>query len=92
MRIGAYISIVEVQPSRMISAIGQEDGPISRRTVSDIATKVTARGRRGAIPHAHFSAAAVPISGWSTRISPAIGKSTSRDQWMLYPPNAGSSR
>ena len=39
----------------------------------------------GAIPTAQRSAAAPPISGRRTRINPAIGRSTSRDQWMFDP-------
>ena len=76
----------------MDSATGHTLGDTSRLTVSDSPIIVTASGSSGAIPHAHFSAAAVPISGCSNRISPASGKSTTRDQWMLSPPKAGSSR
>ncbi len=41
---------------------------------------VTASGIKGASPHAHFSASGVPRKGLSSRISPAIGKSTMRLQ------------
>ena len=45
----------------------------------------------GAIATAHRSAPGPPRNGRSPRMSPAIGRSTRRDQWMLAP-NGGFSR
>jgi len=45
----------------------------------------TSIGNKGASAAAAFSAVAPPMKGVSRSLRPAIGRSTSRDQWMSAP-------
>ena len=86
MRIGMNISIVPAAPSSMTTASGQASGATSRRTIAPSAIIATPSGSSGAMPADSFSAQAGPANGRRMICNPAIGRSTSRDQWMLSPP------
>ena len=66
-------------------ASGQANGLTSRRTVAPIPSIAIDSGISGAIPHAIRSAQALLVNRRRNRISPAIGRSTSRLQWMSNP-------
>ncbi len=79
------ISIADVAPSRTMTASAYAVGATSRRTVNAIAAIAIDSGSIGAIPQASRSAQATPKIGLKIRISPAMGRSTIRLQWMLKP-------
>ena len=63
-------------------------GATSRRTVTASAAIAASIGSSGATATAVCSAIRPPNKGVSSSFSPAIGRSTSRDQWMLAPASA----
>ena len=72
------------QASRAMAS-GQAMPATSRRTTTVIAVIATSIGSSGATATAICSAIRPPKSGVKMSFSAAIGRSTSRDQWMFDP-------
>jgi hypothetical protein len=85
MRVGWNMPMVDPAKNRQAIANGQAAGATSRRTVRLNDPNSKARGTSGASATAICSACGPVRNRRPSRISPASGKSTSRDQCMLAP-------
>ena len=86
IRSGSNIGIVAgALTTSSTSASGQAIGLTSRRTVKEMPIIAIDSGSSGAMPQASRSAQKLLVNSRKNRISPAIGRSTTRVQWMSNP-------